>query len=88
MDTYYLYAINLEGYYNLQSKRIFTPHPNSEFISYAYLSPSFRAFTSFVSSMVNSKSVHEMAAVHKNETWDLVTICRWVYTMKYLQDVL
>ena len=84
------------------------PHPIYNFLSYHRLSSSYSAFVSTLSpvSFPNSTSealshlgwrqtmVDEMAALHSNGTWDLVSLpsgksivgCRWVYTVKVGTD--
>ncbi|KAL6323247.1 hypothetical protein AAG906_029254 [Vitis piasezkii] len=80
------------------------PHPIYNFLSYHRLSSSYSTFVSTLSSVSLLKStsealshpgwrqamVDEMAALHSNGTWDLVSLppgkstvgCRWVYTIK------
>nr|CAN79194.1 hypothetical protein VITISV_000236 [Vitis vinifera] len=80
------------------------PHPIYNFLSYHQLSSSYSAFVSTLSSVSLPKStsealshpgwrqtmVDEMAALHSNGTWDLVSLppgkstvgCRWVHTVK------
>ncbi|RVW77007.1 putative mitochondrial protein [Vitis vinifera] len=84
------------------------PHPIYNFLSYHRLSSSYSAFVSTLSSVSLPKStsealshpgwrqtmVDEMAALHYNGTWDLVSLppgkstvgCRWVYTVKVGPD--
>ncbi|RVX10177.1 Retrovirus-related Pol polyprotein from transposon RE1 [Vitis vinifera] len=84
------------------------PHPIYNFLSYHRLSLSYSAFVSTLSSVSLPKStnealshsgwrqamVDEMAALHSNGTWDLVSLplgkstvgCRWVYTIKVGPD--
>ncbi|KAJ9671198.1 hypothetical protein PVL29_027266 [Vitis rotundifolia] len=80
------------------------PHPIYNFLSYHRLSSSYSAFVSTLSFISLPKStsealshpgwqqamVDEMAALHSNGTWDLVSLppgkstvgCCWVYTVK------
>ncbi|RVX08923.1 Retrovirus-related Pol polyprotein from transposon RE2 [Vitis vinifera] len=80
------------------------PHPIYNFLSYHRLSSPYSAFVSAISSVSLPKSTHEalshpgwqqtmvdeMAALHSNDTWDLVVLpsgkstvgCRWVYVVK------
>ncbi|RVX21356.1 Retrovirus-related Pol polyprotein from transposon RE2 [Vitis vinifera] len=84
------------------------PHPIYNFLSYHRLSSPYSAFVSAISYISLSKStpealshlswrqtmVDEMAALHSNDTWDLVVLpsgkstvgCRWVYTVKVGSD--
>ncbi|RVW96895.1 Retrovirus-related Pol polyprotein from transposon RE1 [Vitis vinifera] len=84
------------------------PHPIYNFLSYHRLFSSYSAFVSTLSSIYLPKStsealshpgwrqamVDEMAALHSNGTWDLVSLplgkftvgCRWVYTVKVGPD--
>ncbi|RVX14206.1 Retrovirus-related Pol polyprotein from transposon RE1 [Vitis vinifera] len=84
------------------------PHPIYNFLSYHRLSSSYSAFVSTLSSVSLPKStsaalsrpgwrqtmVDEMAALHSNGTWDLVSLppskstvgCRWVYIVKVSLD--
>ncbi|RVX13347.1 Retrovirus-related Pol polyprotein from transposon RE2 [Vitis vinifera] len=87
------------------------PHPIYNFLSYHRLSSSYSAFVSTLSSVSLPKStsealsdlgwrqamVDEMAALHSNDIWDLVSLppgkstveCRWVYTaIDYLHPIL
>ena len=73
---------------NRKGVRSCTKHPLSNFVSYKWLSPSFAAFTSQLSSVQIPKSVldalivpewkevvlEEMSALEKNKTWDVVTL--------------
>ncbi|KAL6333578.1 hypothetical protein AAG906_028763 [Vitis piasezkii] len=85
------------------------PHLIYNFLSYHRLSSSYSAFVSTLSSVSLPKStskalshprwrqamVDEMAALHSNDTWDLVSLppgksivgCRWVYTVKVVTDI-
>ncbi|RVW20204.1 Retrovirus-related Pol polyprotein from transposon RE1 [Vitis vinifera] len=80
------------------------PHPIYNFLSYHRLSSSYSAFVFAISSVSLPKSTHEalshpgwrqamvdeMAALHSNDTWDIVVLpsgkstvgCRWVYAVK------
>ncbi|KAJ9685012.1 hypothetical protein PVL29_017155 [Vitis rotundifolia] len=84
------------------------PHPIYNFLSYHRLSSPYSAFVSAISSVSLPKSTHEalshpgwrqamvdeMAALHSNDTWDLVVLpsgkstvgCRWVYAVKVGPD--
>ena len=84
------------------------PHPIYNFLTYHHLSSSYSAFVSTLSSVSVLQTVHEalshtdwkqamvqeMAALHSNGTWDLVTLpagktpvgCRWMYTVKIGPD--
>ncbi|RVW35016.1 Retrovirus-related Pol polyprotein from transposon RE1 [Vitis vinifera] len=84
------------------------PHPIYNFLSYHRLSSSYSTFVSTLSSISLPKStsealshpgwrqamVDEMAALHSNGTWDLVSLppgkstvgCRWIYTVKVGPD--
>ncbi|RVX19078.1 Structural maintenance of chromosomes protein 1 [Vitis vinifera] len=84
------------------------PHPIYNFLSYHQLSSPYSAFVSAISSVSLPKSTHEalshpgwrqtmvdeMAALHSNDTWDLVVLpsgkstvgCRWVYAVKVGPD--
>ena len=84
------------------------PHPIYNFLSYHRLSSSYSAFISTLSFVSLPKStsatlshpgwrhaiVDEMAALHSNGTWDLVSLppdkstvgCHWVYTVKVGPD--
>ncbi|RVW47609.1 Copia protein [Vitis vinifera] len=84
------------------------PHPIYNFLSYHRLSSPYSAFISAISSVSLPKSTHEalshpgwrqamvdeMAALHSNDTWDLVVLpsgkstvgCRWVYAVKVGPD--
>ena len=84
------------------------PHPIYNFLSYLRLSSPYSAFVSAICSVSLPKStpkalshpdwrwamVDEMAALHFNDTWDLVVLpsgkstvgCRWVYAVKVGPD--
>nr|CAN80247.1 hypothetical protein VITISV_027801 [Vitis vinifera] len=84
------------------------PHPIYNFLSYHRLSSPYSAFVFAISSVSLPKStpealshsgwrqamVDEMAALHSNDTWDLVVLpsgkstvgCRWVYIVKVGPD--
>ena len=84
------------------------PHPIYNFLSYHRLSSTYSAFVSTISTVSLPKNtnealshpgwrqamVDEMAALHSNDTWDLVVLpvgkfpvgCRWVYTVKVGPD--
>ncbi|RVX13401.1 Vacuolar protein sorting-associated protein 53 A [Vitis vinifera] len=90
------------------NRSIRNPHPIFNFLSYHRLSSSYSAFVSTLSSVSFPKStsealshlgwqqamVDEMAALHSNGTWDLVSLplgkstvgCRWVYIVKVGPD--
>ena len=84
------------------------PHPIYNFLTYHRLSSPYSAFVSTLSFVSVPQTVHEvlshlnwkqamveeMAALHSNGSWDLVTLpvgktlvrCRWVYTVKISPD--
>ncbi|KAJ9707614.1 hypothetical protein PVL29_002586 [Vitis rotundifolia] len=90
------------------NRSIRNPHFVYNFLSYHRLSSSYSVFVSTLSSVSLPKStskalshpgwrqamVDEMAALHSNGTWDLVSLppgkstigCRWVYTVKVGPD--
>ncbi|KAK8924049.1 hypothetical protein KSP39_PZI019433 [Platanthera zijinensis] len=84
--------------------RLSTQHPISQYVSYDTLTPSYKGFVSSLASVSIPSTwqealehpdwkramVEEMAALEKNNTWDLTTLphgkktvgCKWVFAVK------
>lgn len=85
-----------------------TRYPLENVVSLSHLAPHYRSFVSSMSSLSIPKTYlqalsspgwksamdEEMAALYKNNTWDLTALppgkqtvgCRWVYAIKYQPD--
>jgi hypothetical protein len=72
----------------------------SDFVSYQHLSSSYRSFVFKLCSVSIPRNLQEalnvpkwrtamheeIEALHKNKTWDLVKLPKWVFTIKHKAD--